>query len=290
MYDVIIIGGGPAGISASLYTARAGLNTLIVAKGWGSLEKAHDIQNYYGTEGGMSGLELLENGRKQADSLGVRFIDDEVVGLNGFDGIKVQGLKDSYEGKALIIAMGSPRKKLSLLNLAEFEGKGISYCAACDGFFYRDSKIAVFGYNEYMIHEVREIKELSGDVTVFTNGRNLEIAGEDESVLDGIGINRKEIKGFYGSDFMEGIEFKDGLREEFQGAFIAYGSASGMEMALKTGLLTENGAIVTDDRQCTNLPNIFAAGDCTGGFKQVSVAVGEGALAARSAIEFIRAS
>lgn len=288
MHDIIIIGGGPAGISASLYTVRAGLSTLIIAKGWGSLEKAEKIQNYYGLGSDLTGKELLENGLEQAKNLGVDIIEDEVVGLNGFDGIVVEGLKDEYKSKALIIAMGSPRRKLRFKNLDMFEGKGISYCAACDGFFYREKKIAVIGYNEYMAHEAVEIKDISSDVTILTNGMPIDISKEDTHMIEGLHIETDKIKGFYGDEYMQGIEFESGRKEDYEGVFLAYGSATGMEMALKTGLLNEKGAITVDERQCTNLPSIFAAGDCTGGFKQVSVAVGEGAVAAKSALEYVR--
>ena len=290
MYDIIIIGGGPAGISASLYTVRAGLSTLIIAHGKGSLEKAEKIENYYGIGSELNGNQLIGNGIEQAENLGVEIIDDEVVGLKGFDEMTLQCIGGEYIGKALIIAMGSPRKKLPFKNIEKFEGNGISYCAACDGFFYRDRKIAVIGYNEYMVHEAVEIRELSDNLTILTNGMPLEIEDADNGLIDGIAVDSEKIEDFYGDDYLLGIEFESGRKEDFEGVFIAYGSATGMEMALKTGLLTEDGIIVADEKQCTNLPNIFAAGDCTGGFKQVSVAVGEGAVAAKSAIEYVRST
>lgn len=288
MHDIIIIGGGPAGISASLYTVRAGLSTLIIAKGWGSLEKADNIQNYYGLGIETSGIELLENGIEQARTLGVDIVEDEVVSLGGFDQITVEALKGEYKAKALIIAMGAPHKKPPFKNLIGFEGMGISYCAACDGFFYKDKKIGVIGYNDYMAHEAAEIKEISSDLTILTNGLPLDISDGDRDKIEGIPIDNGKISGFYGDQFLEGVEFESGRKEGFEGLFLAYGSATGMEMALKTGLLTENGAITVDEAQCTNLPNIFAAGDCTGGFKQISTAVGEGAVAAKSAIGYVR--
>lgn len=288
MYDIIIIGGGPAGISSSLYTVRAGLSTLIIAKGWGSLEKADNIQNYYGLDKETNGIELLENGIAQAKTLGVDIVEDEVVSLEGFDQITVEGLKGKYKAKGLILAMGAPHRKPPFKNLIGFEGMGISYCAACDGFFYKDKKIGVIGYNDYMAHEAEEIKEISSDLTILTNGMPIDISDKDKGKIEGITVDDEKIAGFYGDQFLEGVEFESGRKESFEGIFLAYGSATGMEMALKTGLLTENGAITVDEGQCTNLPNIFAAGDCTGGFKQISTAVGEGAVAAKSAIEYVR--
>lgn len=288
MYDIIIVGGGPAGISASLYTARAGMRTLIIANGRGSLEKAKKIENYYGVGMELSGGQLIDNGIDQAKSIGVEIIDDEVVGITGAEPVVIQGIHGEYQGRAIIIAMGAPRRKLPINNRDKFEGNGISYCAACDGFFYRDLKIAVIGYNEFMVHEVVEIKEISKKLTILTNGMPLEVDEKDKDLIKDIRVVNEKIKGFLGEEFLTGVEFESGRKEDFEGVFIAYGSATGMELALKTGLMTEDGFIVTDDMQCTNISNIFAAGDCTGGFKQVSVAVGEGAVAAKSAIGYIR--
>lgn len=288
MHDIIIIGGGPAGISASLYTVRAGLDTLIIAKDKGNLVKAHKIQNYYGIGTEATGSNIIENGIEQAKHLGVDFIEDEVVGLEGFDDITVKGLKGEYKCIGLILAMGSPGKKLPFKNLSTFEGKGISYCASCDGFFYKDKKIALIGYNEYMAHEASEIREISSDTTLLTNGMPLDVDGKDMYMINGLKIDDEKIKGFFGGEYLDGIEFESGRKENYDGVFIAYGSATGADMALKTGLLTENGYILVDDKQGTNLINVFAAGDCTGGFKQISVAVGEGAIAGKSAIEFVR--
>lgn len=288
MHDIIIIGGGPAGISASLYTVRAGLDTLIIAKDKGNLAKAHKIQNYYGMGPEATGSDIIENGIEQAKQLGVGFIEDEVVGLEGFDDITVKGLLGEYKCRGLILAMGSPGNKLPFKNLIAFEGKGISYCASCDGFFYRDKKIALIGYNEFMAHEAMEIREISSDTTVLTNGISLDINENDMHMINGLKIDDEKIKGFYGGEYLEGIEFDSGRKENYDGVFIAYGRATGADMALKTGLIMDNGYITVDNKQRTNLPNIFAAGDCTGGFKQISVAVGEGAIAGKSAIEHIR--
>ena len=288
MYDVIIVGRGPAGISASLYTIRAGLNTLVIYNGWGNLEKAGNIQNYYGTEPDKSGMEILKNGVYQAKSLNVGFAEDEVVGLLSSDEIQINGIKDTYRSKSLILAMGAPKRKPPFNNMGKFEGNGISFCGTCDGFFYRNKKIAVVGYNEYMYHEAMELAGMTDNITILTNGMDVDVSKERLGELDRFDISDEKIKGFYGDEALKGIEFNSGKREEFDGVFIAYGSATGMEMAMKSGLLTENGKIMVDGDMKTNIPNIFAAGDCTGGFRQIAVAVGEGASAAKSAIEYIR--
>ncbi len=288
MYDIIIIGKGPAGISSALYTLRAGYSTLIIAKDWGNLEKAEKIQNYYGLESTPTGKELLETGVRQALTLGAEVKDDEVVGLSGFETIEVKGKKGVYEGKALILCMGSPKRKFPAKDIEKFEGAGISYCAVCDGFFYKKKKLALIGYTGYMAHEAQELMDITDDITIITNGRSLDMSKKEMEMIKGIPVSEEKVKGFYGDEILGGIEFESGRREEYAGVFIAYGSASAMEMAMKTGLLTESGAIVVDSDQRTNLPHVFAAGDCTGGFKQIAVAVGAGAVAAKSAMEYLR--
>jgi thioredoxin reductase (NADPH) len=287
MYDVIIIGKGPAGISAALYTVRAGLKTLVIAKDRGALEKADRIENYFGVAGAISGRELLDNGEAQARRLGVNFSEDEAVSINGYENIEVTGLKESYKGICLILAPGKSRKKLSIKGMDVFEGKGLSYCTTCDGFFYRGKKTAIIGYNEYLAHEASELMAFTGDITIITNGRPLQL-GKFEESLGNLKVCNKGISAIYGDDALKGVIYEDGEKEEFDGVFMAYESPGASDLAYKSGILTSEGSIVTDREQKTNIPGIFAAGDCTGGFLQVSTAVGEGAAAAKSAIEFVR--
>ncbi|MBN1624556.1 MAG: NAD(P)/FAD-dependent oxidoreductase [Clostridia bacterium] len=288
MYDVIIIGRGPAGISASLYTSRANLRTLVISKDWGNLEKAGEIHNYYGTNPGSTGMDILENGIDQAKSFGVEFIEDEIVGLDTLDAIDVVGLAGRYKSRVLILAMGSPKRKPAFDNISKFEGNGVSYCVACDGFFYKDRKTAVIGYNEFMVHEVTELSNITKKITVFTNGMPLDVSDVHMAEISDYSIVTDEIKGFFGDEVLEGIELKSGDKKVFDGVFIAYGSASCTELAIKAGILTEKGVIIIDRDMQTNIPGIFAAGDCTGGLRQVSAAVGNGAEAARAAMRYLK--
>jgi len=288
MYDIIIIGKGPAGIQASLYTTRANMKTLIISNGWGALEKAENIENYYGIEKTISGIELLKEGVSQAKRLGVDFVDDEVVGVNGYESVEVTGLKGKYQGHSLIIAIGSARRKVHIPGLTSFEGKGVSHCAVCDGFFYRDKKIVVIGYKNYTAHEAYELKPFTNDITILTNGHTLQMSDEAKKLISGMNVIENKMVQIFGQDKVEGAKFENGEVINFDGAFVAYESASGSELAMKMGLELNNQDIVIDHRYCTNIPNIFAAGDCVGGFKQVSKSVGEGAIAAKSAIEFVR--
>ena len=177
MTDILIIGSGPAGISAALYAARAGMDTLVVSSGQSALFKAHMIENYYG--GSISGDELYKKGIAHAKELGVEIKEDQVVGL-GFDGdFIVTGEKSQYKAKAVIISTGSARKAPPLPGLSEFEGRGVSYCAVCDGFFHRGKNVAVLGSGTYALHEAMELSPIVESVTILTDGQAPEFSLPD---------------------------------------------------------------------------------------------------------------
>lgn len=289
MYDIIILGKGPAGIQASLYTSRANMKTLIIANGWGALEKAEKIENYYGLPQPVNGEELLNNGVKQAKSFGVDFIEDEVIAINGYEEVEVTTLQGKYQAHALIIAIGSARKKVRIEGLAKFEGKGVSYCAVCDGFFYRDKKLGVLGYKNYTAHEAYEVKPFSKDITIYTNGNELDMSPAAKELIKGMKVVKEKISEIIGTEIVSGAILENNRKVTFDGLFVAYESASGSELAMKMGLELNKQSIVVNENFETNIPHIFAAGDCIGGFKQVSKAVGDGAIAGKSAIEFVRA-
>ena len=145
MYDVIIIGAGPAGTSASLYLKRANLNVLIISKGYGALEKAGKIENYYGLTETVSGKELFEIGVEQAKKLGAQIVEDEVTNLileDSYFTIDTVNRR-KYQAKRVILATGTNRKSTDIKGIQEYEGKGISYCAVCDAFFYKNKDVAV---------------------------------------------------------------------------------------------------------------------------------------------------
>ncbi len=169
LYDVIIIGSGPAGISASLYTKRAGLETLIVSKGIGTLYKVEKIENYYGTPN-ISGKEIQKIGENQAKNLNIEIKNEEVMQIDYGRNFIVKTLNYEYEAKTIIIATGSNRKVANIKGIKEFEGKGVSYCTTCDGFFYKDKDVAVLGNKEYAIHEAQNLLPIAKSVTMLTNG------------------------------------------------------------------------------------------------------------------------
>lgn len=288
MYDVIIIGKGPAGISASLYTVRSNLKTLIIGKNDSALRKAEKIENYYGFAEVIRGEDLLKNGENQALRLGAEIINNEVIAVEKNDFFEVVTPDGRYTSKALILATGQPVKKVKMENLEKFEGNGVSYCTTCDGYFYNNLKVGVLGFNDYVIHEAIELQSYTKDITIFTNGKELALSDKYIDDLKQFEVNKKEIEKLEGSEYLQKIFFKDGTSEDLDGLFVAYDSPSSLDFARKLGIMVDGNSILVDKDQQTNLDGMFAAGDCTGGFKQISISVGQGALAGKRAIEYIR--
>ncbi len=282
-FDVIITGGGPAGVSAALYAVRAGFSVCILENDGGSLKKTEKIENYYGFPKAVSGAELYERGLLGARELGVKIIKTEVFSI-GFSesGFGVDTDSGKYEGKTVIIAVGAKRKKPSIPNLKAYEGTGVSYCAVCDAFFYRGRDVAVLGNKEYAFHEAKELLGLASSVTILTNGE--EIGAYDERFK----VNTKKIESLFGDEVLEGIRFFDGTTLNLSGLFIAEGTAGGNELAKKAGIVMQNDNIVISEKGETNISGIFAAGDCTGGFKQIAKSVYEGMNAGLAAAEYLR--
>jgi thioredoxin reductase (NADPH) len=288
MYDVIIIGKGPAGISASLYTVRANLKTLVIGQNDSSLLKADKIENYYGFSEVISGKKLLEEGEKQAARLGTEILNDKVISIQQDKNFKVFTADGQYEAKAVLIATGQPQKKVRIENLDDYEGKGVSYCTTCDGFFYNNLKVGVLGYGDYAVHEAIELEAFTKDITIFTNGKELEAKGKYQKEAQRFNVVTKQVYRVDGGEVLQKVFFKDGTSEDIDGLFVAYESPSSADFARKLGIVTNNNAIEVDEDQKTNIPGVFAAGDCIGAFKQISTAVGQGAIAGRKIIEYIR--
>ena len=281
MYDVIIIGAGPAGISASLYAKRANLNVLVLYYGETNLEQAHLIDNYYGFPGGITGKTLYQNGIKQAQDLEIEVKETEVVSIDNLGkSFAVKTENETIETKAVILATGNRKVKPNIAGMKELEGKGISYCAICDAFFYRNKNVAVIGNGKFAINEARELSHVANQVTILTNG--LE-APECEWK-----VNNKKIGAIRGETKVNSVEFEDGTSLEIDGIFIALGEAGASDFAKTLGILQKGENIEVNEKMETNVPGIFACGNITGGLLQVCKAVYEGAEAGLSATQYIR--
>ena len=286
MKKAIIIGSGPAGISAALYLQRSGkVQTVVISKGIGALAKAEKIENFYGFSEPISGRELHENGIEGAKRLGVQFIEEEVVSLsyNAEMHPIVSTTQQDYSADAVLIATGTSRKTVPIKGLKEHEGKGVSYCAVCDAFFFRKKPVCVIGNGEYAVHEAEVLASTSGSVTILTNG--LKMASE---VPESIAVIDKKIVSVNGEVTVESVQFEDGDTLEVKGVFVALGVAGSGELARKVGAETENNRIKVNEKMQTNLPGLYAAGDCTGGMLQVYKAVYDGATAGLAMLEYLK--
>lgn len=276
MYDVIIIGAGPAGISASLYLKRAKQDILVIGAGYGALEKADKIENYYGIREPISGKELVENGIYQAKRLGVEMIEDEVVSIEKEKYFKVTTINRDYEARKVILATGANRRVPNIKGIKQYEGKGVSYCAVCDAFFYRNKDVVVLGNGNYATHEAKHLKQVANSVTILTNGEKM-IENRDEVEFP---VEVQKIKEFRGGDIIEEVEFEDHTTKKIHGVFVAMGTASSSDLAKKIGAVIQNSQIQVNENMQTTVEGLYACGDCTGGLLQISKAVYEGAKAA----------
>ncbi len=279
----IIVGSGPAGVSAALYLARAGVSVTILSKDGGALLKAEKIENYYGFAEPISGKELYEQGLANAKRLGCTIKEEEVIGVSFLNTLAVQTTEATYEAEAVILATGASRTAPKIDGLARLEGHGVSYCAICDAFFYRGKNVAVIGSGEYALHEAQTLLPVAGSVTMLTNGAPLTV-----EVPESIAVDTRKIVSIDGEDAVSGVTFADGETLAADGVFVAVGVASSADLARKLGALTEGNRIVTNENGETNLPGLYAAGDCTGGLLQIAEAVAKGAKAGLAAIKFLR--
>ena len=285
MRDVIIVGKGPAGISAAIYLKRANIDVLVIGKGKGSLEKAEAIENYYGFVEPINGSELLSRGIAQAERLGVEILSDEVVGIKQEEGFVVETSHSEYKAKVILLATGMSRAGLKVKGFEALSGKGISFCAVCDGFFYRNKALAVIGNGDYAASEIVDLNHFTQDIKLFTNDHDIttdKLAAGQVTVSDKI----IEIKG---QDRVEAI-ITDKGEYPVDGIFVAMGTASATDFAKSLGALTEGINLIVNENFMTTVDGIFAAGDCIGGFWQISKSVSDGANASRHIAKHLKTS
>lgn len=278
IYDAIVIGYGPAGISCAIYLKRFNWNVLVVGKDNGALDKTSYIDNYYGLSH-ISGKQLIASGIKQAQDLGIEVVTDEVLQINNLDKFKVECKQHIYVGKAIFLATGKSRTNINIKNIKEFEGKGISYCAICDGFLYRGKKIGIIGSGEYMKKELETLTRFTKDITVFSNG--------DDIQLDDYNVVTEQILTFYGDKKLKGLTttIKD---YELDGVFIAIGSANTLSFAKHIGLIIDEKDNLVVDKYQTNIEGIFSGGDAIGGLLQVVKAANDGAFASMEINKYLK--
>lgn len=274
-YDVIIIGAGPAGVSAGLYTKRANKKTLIIYNNESSLEKATKIENYYGFENGISGEKLYKKGIEQAKNLGINVKKEEVIKIDKIKDIfEVKTVNENYTAKNVVLATGNKKNKPDIKNIEKFDGKGVSYCAICDGFFYRGKDVVVIGNGNYAIAETNDLINIVNHVTILTNGKKIP-----EFRAENVDIENRKAVAIEGNDNVEAVELDDGTKIKTDGIFVAQGVAGSTDFARKIGALVKNEKIVVNEKMQTTVEGLYACGDCIGGTLQVAKAVNDGMTA-----------
>jgi thioredoxin reductase (NADPH) len=300
MQKVIIIGSGPAGLTAGIYAGRAQLEPLLIAGNLlgGQPTLTHVVENYSGFPESISGQELAQLMQSQAERFGARILQDEVTGVAlSNHSLEVRTWDESYQAQALIIATGVSPRKLGVLGEEEFAGRGVSYCAVCDGFFYQDSRVAVVGGGDAAVKEAIFLTRFAKQVTVIHHRNRLRAT----QVLQQRAFANERIeflwdsvaRGIVGQQDVTGVRVENVKSGEFSlvpvdGIFIYVGSTPNTKFLKGELELDEQGYIVADERGHTSRRGVFIAGDVRKGvLKQVATAVGSGAVAAMEAEEYI---
>lgn len=299
IYDVIVIGGGPSGFGAALYTARAGLSTLVFEKqGVGGQMMLTDIiDNYPGFNDGVEGFILSENMKKGAERFGAKTVYKDVVSVDFSKEIKeINTKKEIFFAKAVIVASGANPKKLGLISEEKFLNRGVHYCAHCDGRFYKDKTVAVIGGGNsaasdalylsklckkvYLIHRRDSLRATKIYHEPLKNAQNVEF------------LWNSTVEEFIGENKLNAIKVKNLIADEISeleldGVFVSIGRSPNTEF-LEGALELQNGFIVADETTKTNIKGVFAAGDVrTKALRQVITAASDGAVAAHFAEEYL---
>ncbi len=301
-YDVIIIGGGPAGLSAGLYASRARLTSLLIERGLvgGLITESELVENFPGFPEGISGLELGQLMHQQATKYGLETLLAEATGieLSGKQKV-VKTTKGDFIAKAVIIASGSERLKLGIPGEEEFTGKGVSYCATCDATFFRELPVAVVGGGDTAIIEALHLSKFASKVTVIHRRHQLRAT----RILQEKAFSEPKVE-FQWDSIVEEIEGRDSVKRirlrqvktgeksalDAAGVFISVGIKPNTAYLKGTLALDTAGFIITNERMETEIPGIFAAGDVRyHSARQAITAAGDGATAAIYAEKFISA-
>lgn len=301
-FDFIIIGAGPAGLTAGIYLSRAKMKVLILNEGisGGQLVLTHEIANYPGIEN-INGYMLARNMQKQAESFGCIIKSNiKITNIDILDKIKRITVKnsDEYTGNAVIIATGGKSRSIGATGEKEFAGKGVSYCATCDGDFFQDKEIIVVGGGNSALEEAVSLTKYASKVTIvhqfdyFQAYKHAIAEAENHPKIDFI-LN-SEVIGFYGSQSLEEVIIKNLITNEeivkkIDGVFIFIGYMPQTEPFKLIVELTESGEIITDENLSTNVPGVFAAGDAVQKkYRQITTAVSDGTTAALAGIEYLQ--
>jgi len=298
IYDLVVVGGGPAGLTSAIYASRSNLSVLVIErKNIGSIQMAHQIDNYPGFPEGITGTKLQNQMKDQAKRFGSEFLDATFLGIDIYDNPKiVKTDKVNIKAKSIVIATGWAKntgKKLK--GEAEFLGKGVSYCATCDGAFTRNKTVSLFGQGEEIAEEALFLTKYSQKIYIFVTGEELKC---NKNILKTLKENEKveiilnsKVTELKGDSILEKAEVEiNGEKKEFpiQYAFLYLGTKNSTELLGEFANLDEDGLIVTDETMKTNFEGIYAAGDVVSKkARQVTTAVSDGTVAGMEVIKYL---
>ena len=294
-YDLIVLGGGPTAIGCAIYAARFAMNVLVIGKVFGGLiATTHVVENYPAITT-ISGQGLMEMFREHMNSLNIPYISDEIRSIEKVeDHFELNSFFQKFKAYSICIATGSERKKLGVPGEEDFTGRGVSYCATCDGPFYKDKIVAVIGGSDSAAKEALFLAQNTKKVYIIYRGEeiraepiNKKRVSKNEKIEIIYKTNIKEIKG---DNTVNSVVFDNGKDFEVDGVFIEIGSIPNSDLAKRIGVETnQKGEIRINRKSETNIPGIFAAGDVADApFKQAITGVSEGVVAAYSAFDYVK--
>jgi thioredoxin reductase (NADPH) len=300
MEEVVIIGSGPAGLTAALYAARANLNPVLItgSEFGGQIATTYEVENFPGFPEGLTGPELVEKMRAQAERFGTRFVYDEVTEVD-FSGpphrVKTHG--EEYVAKAVIVTTGASPRKLGIPGEKELTGRGVSYCATCDGFFFKGKDVVVVGGGDSALEEALFLTKFADRVRILHRRDELRagpLLQERAFKNEKIGfVWNTVVEEISGTDAVRKVQTRDLITDEANdldtnGVFIYIGHYPNSKLFRDVLEMDEQGYVLTDERKRTNIPGVFAAGEIADPiFRQAITSAGEGCKAAMQCEKYL---
>jgi len=296
MYDLIIIGAGPAGITAAIYAARKNLKLLVLSEQLGGQVIYNlSVENYTGFQE-ISGAELVQKFNQHLENFKFDFIEEKAISIvPGQQGFKVKTSPDTYESKSVIVSTGTSPKQLGVKGEKEYRNRGISYCATCDAPLFSGKKVAVIGGGNHALYTAIQLESIASHIYVLNSEKQLsgkpklieKIKDSNKTTI----INQAQIIEITGKDLVQGLRYQQGANSRslsLEGIFISIGYRPQTDFVKELVKLNENGEIVVDTKNSTSREGVFAAGDCTNyPYKQIIIAAGQGASAVLSSYEYL---